>query len=319
MADLTRFDFNAKKFLFSENVRQMDAAEIGSYILLLAESWMSGKDASLPDNPKYLANLSKSGDAVTPLVMSMFKLVDTEWGPRWRNETLYDEWCSALKRSEDAKYKVNVGRYGKAESPTEVPTTVSTAVELQKENSVSEPVQWFTNSPTQTKPNQSIPIQNQTVPNQSKGVERLSRAQIEKLGFEDELPAKETWKRCASPFLKQKKVNIKLGPRDISHFENYVSQYGSAHVLAAFDLWLKGLGNFVPTAGGFMFLKNIPQLLEAVSMMVEPSENEIETETYTQLEARMKNKLADEAIQDEIDRKKREADEKFELENRDQI
>lgn len=311
MADLTRFDFNTKRFLFSERVRRMTAAEVGSYILLLSEAWMTGKEASLPDDPEYLSRLGRVSE-VSQIVLEMFPVVDTQWGRRRQNETLYDEWLEAERRSNLGRDRVS-GRYnGKNEDSTIVDTTV----ELQKETSSEKT--WFspTQKPTQTNPNQSK--SNQSKPSFSRSdVEKLSDAEIEKLNFVQGLPAKETWRKCESIWRRAKKVKlVNLGPR-FSDFESWVNNYGSAHVLAAFDLWTNDLTpDFTPKFAGGMFLKNIESALEAVR---EVNEVVPGVETEDQLRIRMEKKLADEAIQDEIDRKRRAKDEKFELENRDQI
>jgi len=109
-ADFTRFDFHAKRFYFSDNVRIMSAEEVGQYILLMVEAWMGGKDASLPDNPKMLARMARV-DVVSESVLAMFPVVETEHGPRRRNKTLYEEWDAALKRSKQAKKNVDA-RWG---------------------------------------------------------------------------------------------------------------------------------------------------------------------------------------------------------------
>jgi len=107
-ADFTRFDFHAKRFYFSDSVRIMSAEEVGQYILLLVEAWMGGKDASLPDNPKMLARMARV-DTVSDSVLAMFPIVQTELGPRRRNETLYAEWTAALERSETGRLNGHQG------------------------------------------------------------------------------------------------------------------------------------------------------------------------------------------------------------------
>lgn len=105
MADLTRFDFHAKKFYFSEHVQSMSAEEVGQYLLLMVAAWLGGKDASLPDNPVLLARYARVQN-VSELVLKMFPIVETEHGPRRRNETLFEEWSAAIKRSEEGRASV---------------------------------------------------------------------------------------------------------------------------------------------------------------------------------------------------------------------
>lgn len=104
-ADLTRFDFHAFRFMRSENVRAMNAEEVGQYILLLCEAWLTGKDASLPDDPPYLAQLARV-KTISPRVMKQFKKVQTQWGERLQNETLFEEWLIANQRSDNGRKAV---------------------------------------------------------------------------------------------------------------------------------------------------------------------------------------------------------------------
>lgn len=110
--DLTRFDFNAKDFLHSENVQAMSTQEIGQYVLLLCESWMMGKDASLPDNTNALKNICR-GEKPSETVLSMFPVVPEL--SRRRNPRLYTEWQAAANRvniASDSGRKGNEVRWG---------------------------------------------------------------------------------------------------------------------------------------------------------------------------------------------------------------
>jgi len=106
MADLTSFNFHALRFLQSENTRQMTAKEVGQYLLLLIEAWLGGKSASLPTELDKLntmvripTGLPGRPEKISDKVLAMFPLVETEFGPRRRNETLYGEWVIANNRS----------------------------------------------------------------------------------------------------------------------------------------------------------------------------------------------------------------------------
>jgi|SRR5579859_873003 len=101
--DLTRFDFYAKNFMHSDNVRAMSFAEIGQYIFLLCESWLTGKDCTLPEDPVVLAGLCR-GVKVTDKVLELFPVVPGT--TRRRNNRLYEEWLEAVKRSEDGRRAV---------------------------------------------------------------------------------------------------------------------------------------------------------------------------------------------------------------------
>lgn len=106
MADLTRFDFHAKKFYFSEDVQVMSAEEVGQYLLLLVAAWLGGKDTSLPDNAVLLARMARV-NKVSELVLAKFPVVETEYGPRRRNDTLYGEWKAANLRVQLGKENAN--------------------------------------------------------------------------------------------------------------------------------------------------------------------------------------------------------------------
>lgn len=108
MAELTRFDFHVHRFLNSETVESMTDAEIGQYFLLLCKSFVSGKAASLPDDPKYLAKWARCRK-VSAKVLQKFPIIETEWGPRRRNDTMYGEWLVAIDRSASASER---GRKG---------------------------------------------------------------------------------------------------------------------------------------------------------------------------------------------------------------
>jgi len=142
VADLTRFDFHALRFNKSEAVQMMSAEEVGQYILLLVEAWLGGKDASLPNDPKLLARLARV-HTVSDRVLQMFPIVETQWGARFRNETLYGEWMLARNRSENGRSAVE-SRWEKQRN-TDVYTGVSKPVLPKPNQSV----------PSQTKPIQS--------------------------------------------------------------------------------------------------------------------------------------------------------------------
>jgi len=100
--DLTRFDFHAMRFVNSESVEAMTAEEVGQYILLICKAWLTQKDTTLPDDSIYLANVARVKE-VSKRVLAKFPVVETQWGPRRRNDTLYGEWLLANERSESGR------------------------------------------------------------------------------------------------------------------------------------------------------------------------------------------------------------------------
>jgi len=139
--DLTRFDFHAKRFYFSESVRAMSAEEVGQYMLLLIEAWMGGKDTTLPNNHVYLAQLARVKE-VSSLVMSQFHLVETQWGQRYQNETLFEEWMVANQRSDNGRKAVEVRWNNERNTPV-------------SESYIPKPSQAVSNQTSSNQPNDS--------------------------------------------------------------------------------------------------------------------------------------------------------------------
>lgn len=100
--DLTRFDWNALNFSKSEAVQRMTAEEVGQYVLLLNESWLMAKAASLPNDLDFLARIART-KKVSDIILDKFPAVETEWGIRRRNSTLYREWLICKERSESGR------------------------------------------------------------------------------------------------------------------------------------------------------------------------------------------------------------------------
>jgi uncharacterized protein YdaU (DUF1376 family) len=93
---LTRFDFDAADFLESEDVAAMTAAEVGQLMLLFSHAWLSGKDATLPKDPKILAKLARSPRGVSPKVLRKFQPTRDD---RLHNPRLTSEWEAACLRA----------------------------------------------------------------------------------------------------------------------------------------------------------------------------------------------------------------------------
>ena len=155
--DLTRFDFHAKRFYFSESVRAMSAEEVGQYLLLLIEAWMGGKDTTLPKDSVYLAQLARVKE-VSPHVMNQFHLVETQWGQRYQNETLFEEWVICTQRQEIASENGRKGGMSTSVYKIDAARENGRLGGRPKQNpseTEAEPIP----KPIQTNPNQSKPSQ----------------------------------------------------------------------------------------------------------------------------------------------------------------
>jgi len=140
--DLTRFDFHAMRFWTSEAVESMKAEEVGQYILLLCKAWILGKDTSLPNDMSYLSSAAKG--KVSEKVLNRFPVVETEWGPRRRNDVLYEEWLAANLRSTSARKSVE-SRWNNERN-----TNVSRTNDERNTNDIREEIGRNTSSYTQS-------------------------------------------------------------------------------------------------------------------------------------------------------------------------
>jgi uncharacterized protein YdaU (DUF1376 family) len=199
MADLTRFDFHALRFMKSEDVMAMSVDEVGQYILLLCESWLMGRACTLPNNANLLARLARV-ETVSESVLRKFPVAETEYGPRRRNETLYKEWQAAEERSISAAER---GRKG-----NESRYSLATA-SLQRDD--SEPSAIAELSP---KPNQAVPSQ-------------TNPSQYDSGNF----------KNLAVRYRKAFTVNLSHGSAQKDSYATACREYSEDIVLAAFDEW----------------------------------------------------------------------------------
>jgi uncharacterized protein YdaU (DUF1376 family) len=144
---LTRFDFDAADFLSSPDVASMTATEIGQYVLLLCAAWLSGKDATLPNDPKVLAKLARAPRGVSPKVFAKFKACSGDTNLIY-NSRLSQEWDAALdraqRRHEKAQKAAEIMWHRRAQSmPGECPGHSSSNAQAMLKNaseSVSESV-----------------------------------------------------------------------------------------------------------------------------------------------------------------------------------
>lgn len=210
--DLTRFDFNALRFTKSEQVLNMSLEEVGQYIFLLAEAWLAGKEASLPDNVEILSKLARC-KKVSEKVLAQFPVVETIGGLRRRNETLYGEWVVTRERIASA---VESGRRGgeakKAaySEPNTYPTRVPTS-SLEASGSVALAI---------TKPDQSYPTQ--TNPDQNFG--------------------QCTFKFIAVRYSSFFGINHSHSKKHIEKYQNACARHGEDLVLNIFDRWAGSAG-----------------------------------------------------------------------------
>lgn len=298
VVDLTRFDFHAKKFYFSESVRAMSAEEVGQYLLLLVSAWLGGKDASLPDNPGMLAREARV-TRVSDCVLEMFPIVDTEHGRRRRNETLYEEWLKASTRLESSSERGSTGGSSRSEAkvlaarengklggrrPTIVLTSnpSETEAEPKLNRSQTEPQ----TNPTQIKPNQ---------PNQT------SASQVSELDSSCDQEAQSAdWKNIAIRHFRlfSKKPSVKFKDK----YFDACKEYSEKVVLDCFDSWASGVIDWVKRENVdqplFAFFKKLPEeasdaleLLEAV----QEDDARIDTEKKQAAEQKKREEAANEA------------------------
>jgi uncharacterized protein YdaU (DUF1376 family) len=145
-ADLTRFDFNALRFLKSEHVEMLTAEEVGQLVLLKCNAWLGGKNASLPNNPTLLAKYARC-ERVSEAVLREWKE-----GPDGRlyNKTLSEEWDAAMQRSAHGARAASA-RWRRQQF------SGNAQAMLEHSSSVPLVVVGAVANPSQSKPNQSKP------------------------------------------------------------------------------------------------------------------------------------------------------------------
>ncbi len=255
MADLTRFDFHAKKFYFSEDVQIMSAEEVGQYLLLLVSAWLGGKDASLPDNAALLARVARVSE-VSQAVLTKFPIVETEYGPRRRNETLYEEWQAATSRSTSASQNGQVG--GRVRSEAKVEAARSNGSKGGRPSLII---------PSGTQAGASVipsETQSQSNPIQSNPIQTNSDQSASERSLSQEAPSKPLggdWKNIAirhrNAFSKKASVSFK------GKYAEACATYGEEVVLECFDAWAPGAKDWVKNNNVdqplFSFFKKLPE------------------------------------------------------------
>ena len=234
MPDLTRFDFHAFRFMYSEDVRSMSACEVGQYILLMCEAWLSGKDASLPDDLKILALWARC-EQVSDKVLAKFPVVDTEIGPRRRNARLYSEWCKVLERQEVASENGKKGG-----SSTSVYKSDAARENGKLGGRPKNPTETQALTQTQTNPNQAVP-------NQTKTFEHY-------------------FKNLAVRYRKSFHVNLSHGAMQKQEYANACAKFGEDVVLEKFESWAPDnmwIQERRHTNGLRQFYEALPSMVEA--------------------------------------------------------
>ena len=206
MPELIKFDFNALRFTQSDSIAVMTNEEIGQYILLLAEAWLSGKDATLPDNLEVLARKARCRK-VADRVLAQFPVVKTALGDRRQNETLYNEWRAANERIDLAKEYGRRGGEAKREA-SRVPTG-------SLDSKSSNPLPYSV-------PNRTVPYQ--TIPDSYTNTGQCS------------------FKNIAIQYGSFFGGHHSHGKKHIERYQAACSKYGEDKVLEYFKRWAEGSG-----------------------------------------------------------------------------
>lgn len=186
----------------------MSNEEVGQYTFLLCEAWLSGKDASLPDNPEVLARKARCRK-VSDKVLAQFPVVQTTYGPRRQNETLYSEWRAATSRialASDMGRKGNEVRWGANRVGIGGPSGSDAALYR----------------PNQTKPTQSNPTQTEPELDMNTGQCSFKNIAIQYSSFFGGHHSK--------------------GKKHIERYQQACSKYGEDKVLEYFKRWAEGSG-----------------------------------------------------------------------------
>lgn len=286
--DITRFDFNVHAFMNSESVDAMSSSEIGQYLLLLVKSWAIGKGCTLPDDPAYLARHARV-DTVSDRVLEKFPVVETDSGPRRRNETLYLEWEAANLRCEQGRAFVarRGGKWADSVAETdENPARRSVLIGSHTKNADSEkvPSSLLLPNPTQpNQPNQPKPI-NPTQTSNTPTVPSDHESEKQNLGGE--------WRNIA---VKHKRIFSTQA--STAHKGNYAAacdKYSEDVVLECFDDWSADAKDWVKENGVkqplFAFWKKLPDMAETI--MAAKAEEKQEHEQAVKVEQKKQTEQA---------------------------
>jgi uncharacterized protein YdaU (DUF1376 family) len=222
--DLTRFDFHVYRFLHSYNVRKMSSDEVGQYVLLLAECWVLGKGACIPDDPEYLAEISRSSQ-ISPLVLKQFKPIEID-GEKWlRNDALYEEWEKASGRVALAS---EMGRKGNDRRWGNRGATEDEIGGRQNIGSGGDKVQNRPTQPVSTQPNQPNPTQSTHI---------LSDAASGDENSHTKSNCKSNHKLIRTRYYSYFGIVHAHSEKDIQKYVSACGKYGEDAVLRYFDQW----------------------------------------------------------------------------------
>jgi uncharacterized protein YdaU (DUF1376 family) len=176
--DLTRFDFNALRFLKSEDVELMTAEEVGQLVLLKCNAWLGGKAASLPNNEALLAKYARC-ERVSEAVMREWK--EGSDG-RLYNETLSEEWNAAVSRSAHGM-RGAAARWNKVQSGSNARGDAPAMPEHSPSNAGVDAPPLV--KPIQTNPNHSKTTSSEAVASDGQVRKPISRKKPSPQGFDD--------------------------------------------------------------------------------------------------------------------------------------
>jgi uncharacterized protein YdaU (DUF1376 family) len=241
MPDLTRFDFHAVRFMNSEDVEEMSAAEVGQYILLLCKAWLIGKDTTLPLDLVKLARYART-ESLSEAVLAHFPIVETEFGDRRRNNVLYSEWMEACLRSETGRNKANKRWEAKPLVSGDDTTADATAN--------ATPMPGPMPSPYRTEPIHS----NHTNPSQTIVESCQDEFRIFKQRFKQ-------WVRA----------NLSGDKRTRADYAKYQQQYGAEVILECLEEWANKNGEWASTIKfpASAFWKVLPEYAETAIDVIE--------------------------------------------------
>lgn len=268
MADLTRFDFHALRFTQSDSISEMSNEEIGQYILLLCEAWLGQKDASLPDNPEVLARKARC-ECVSEKVLAQFPLVETAWGSRLQNGTLFAEWTKTQERLDIAKESGRRGGEAKAASRDTLGTLQAP---FRSPRGIPKPPSRDTlpkTRPDQTKPTQSE--SNQT-------------------SFENESFGQPVFKTIATRYSSYFTVHHSHTKIHKERYYEACRKYGETRVLEFFDVWAKTNSwrkNSMDSNGLNFFWRPLEEMAEGDELRVarETEEKKLDGPEISEVEA----------------------------------
>lgn len=286
MADLTRFDFHALRFMESEDVSAMSAEEVGQYILLMAKSWLMAKDCSLPNDLEFLARVSRS-KKVSDRVLRKFPVVEIGGTERRQNPTLFGEWMATNSRMQMASETGRAGsekRWGGDRVPIASPSGAFRVAEINL-----------------------CPRPDQTVPSQTNPDREGISGQC-------------TFKNIAIHYSSFFGISHSHGKKHIEKYQTACSKYGEDVVLDYFDRWAGGAGwlrERRDSNGLNFFWKPLDEMVAGDELRQDREESVRKVNSDDDLVVRMQEALKRDQEQEKIEEKNRQTQKEFEAANKD--